>query len=209
MERAFSFLLLVFFLATACGREEAPPEPEPTRPSAPAPAAKPAPPPKAPQAAKPTPQAQRLRAIAEIPSRAKDPETALAELQPWLTNEDRDTREAAILALWDIETASANQALANRARNDKDVEIKSYALEELVDREAPQAFDTLTFLLADADSDLREQAAEGLETLDDQRATPQLYAVLKSEQDEWVRDALISALESLDPDFDEDEWEID
>ncbi len=209
MERAFSFLLLVFFLATACGREEAPPEPEPTRPSAPAPAAKPAPPPKAPQAAKPTPQAQRLRAIAEIPSRAKDPDAALVELREWLFNEDRDAREAAILALWDIETANANQFLAYMAHNDKDAEIKSYALEELVDREAPQAFDTLTFLLADADSDLREQAAEGLETLDDQRATPQLYAVLKSEQDEWVRDALISALESLDPDFDEDEWEID
>ena len=134
---------------------------------------------------------------------------ALAELQPWLTNEDRDAREAAILALWDIETRNANRALADRARNDKDPEIKSYALEELVDREAPEAYETLTVLLSDPDSDLREQAAEGLETLEDERATQQLYAQLKTEKDEWVRDAIMSALETLDPDFDEDEWEVD
>ncbi len=134
---------------------------------------------------------------------------ALAELQPWLANEDRDAREAAILALWDIETRDANRALAKMARNDKDPEIKSYALEELVDREAPEAYETLTVLLSDPDSDLREQAAEGLETLDEERATQPLYAQLKTERDEWVRDAIISALESLDPEFDEDEWEED
>ena len=78
-----------------------------------------------------------------------------------------------------------------------------------MDREAPEAYETLTVLLSDPDSDLREQAAEGLETLDEERATKQLYAQLKTERDEWVRDAIISALESLDPDFDEDEWEED
>ncbi len=197
LERAYSLLLLAFFFGVACGRGEAPPAP----PSAPAP--------KPPKAAQPTAAQQRLREIAAIPSRAKNPDTALAELQPWLTNEDRDAREAAILALWDIETRNANRALADRARNDKDPEIKSYALEELVDREAPEAYETLTVLLSDPDSDLREQAAEGLETLDEERATKPLYAQLKTERDEWVRDAIISALESLDPDFDEDEWEAD
>ena len=198
LERACSLLLLAFFFGVACGRGEAPPAP----PSAPAPKL-------APQAAQPTAAQQRLREIAAIPSRAKNPDTALAELQPWLANEDRDAREAAILALWDIETRNANRALAEMARNDKDPEIKSYALEELVDREAPEAYETLTVLLSDPDSDLREQAAEGLETLDEERATKPLYAQLKTERDEWVRDAIISALESLDPDFDEDEWEVD
>ena len=197
LERAYSLLLLAFFFGVACGRGEAPPAP-PSTAVAPAP-----------RAAQPTAAQQRLREIAAIPSRAKNPDVALMELQPWLTNEDRDAREAAILALWDIETLGANRALAKTARNDKDPEIKSYALEELVDREAPEAYETLTALLSDPDSDLREQAAEGLETLDEERATKQLYAQLKTERDEWVRDAIISALESLDPDFDEDEWEQD
>ncbi len=197
LERAYSLLLLAFFFGVACGRGEAPPVP-------PSPAAAPAP-----SVAQPTAAQQRLREIAAIPSRAKNPDTALAELQPWLANEDRDAREAAILALWDIETRDANRALAKMARNDKDPEIKSYALEELVDREAPEAYETLTVLLSDPDSDLREQAAEGLETLDEERATQPLYAQLKTERDEWVRDAIISALESLDPEFDEDEWEED
>ena len=197
LERAYSLILLAFFFGVACGRGEAPPAP-PSTAAAPAPSV-----------AQPTAAQQRLREIAAIPSRAKTPDTALAELQPWLANEDRDAREAAILALWDIETRDANRALAKMARNDKDPEIKSYALEELVDREAPEAYETLTVLLSDPDSDLREQAAEGLETLDEERATKQLYAQLKTERDEWVRDAIMSALETLDPDFDEDEWEED
>ncbi len=197
LERAYSLILLAFFFGVACGRGEAPPAP-PSTAAAPAP-----------RAAQPTAAQQRLREIAAIPARAKNPDMALAELQPWLANEDRDAREAAILALWDIETRDANRALAEMARNDKDPEIKSYALEELVDREAPEAYETLTVLLSDPDSDLREQAAEGLETLDEERATKQLYAQLKTERDEWVRDAIISALESLDPDFDEDGWEVD
>ncbi len=197
LERAYPLVMLAFFFGVACGPGETPPAP-PSAAAAPAP-----------RATQPTAAQQRLREIAAIPSRAKTPDMALKELQPWLTDEDRDAREAAILALWDIETRNANRALADRARNDKDPEIKSYALEELVDREAPEAYETLTVLLSDPDSDLREQAAEGLETLEDERATQQLYAQLKTEKDEWVRDAIMSALETLDPDFDEDEWEVD
>ncbi len=204
--RACSLLLLTIFLGVACGRQEAPTAPKPQAAPDAAVAPKPAPP-QAPRPGLPTAAQQRLREIAAIPSRAKDPDAALEELQPWLSNQDRDAREAAILALWDIETISANRTLAKVARNDKDPEIKSYALEELVDREAPEAYETLTALLVDPDADLREQAAEGLETLEEERATEKLYAQLKTERDEWVRDAIISALESLDPDFDEDEWE--
>jgi HEAT repeat protein len=206
--------LLLIFLGVACGREEAPvpTQPEPGQPSrALAPPAKPTlPMATLPQpVVGPTPEQVRLRAIAAIPSRAKGPDEALKELQPWLDEEDRDAREAAILALWDIETNSANEQLAKVARNDADPEIKSYALEELVDREAPQALDALTHLLNDPEPDLREQAAEGLEALEDTRATPQLYNALKGEKDEWVRDAIMSALENLDPDFDEDAYEED
>ena len=109
------------------------------------------------------------------------------------------------MALWDLETDSANQALADAARKEQDAELKSYIMEELVDREAPQALETAFLLLKDPDVDLREEAAEALETLDDPLAVPQLLDALKSEEDENVRDAIVSALETLDPDFEEDE----
>lgn len=160
-------------------------------------------------ATKLTPQQQRLRSIAAIPSKAKHPDQALTELRPWLNNDDRDVREAALLALWDIETESANEALAQVAARDADPDIKSYAVEELVDREASQALPALTRLLSDSDADLREQAAEGLETLDDRGASSALLKAIETEKDEWVRDAILSALSSLDPDFDEEPYELD
>ena len=195
----YPLLLLLMFLGVACGRQDAPTQAKPDAPGQGM---------GAPSGAVQVPAAQeRLRQIAAIPSRAQNPDQALTELRPWLADKDRDAREAAVLALWDIETDSANQVLAETARKDPDPEVKSYALEELVDREAPQALDTLMGLLSDPDADIREQSAEGLETLDDPRATDTLYAALKTEKDDWVRDAIMSALETLDPDFDEDDFE--
>ena len=110
------------------------------------------------------------------------------------------------MALWDVDDESANEMLASVARDESDPELKGYAVEELVDREAPQALDALLHVLNDTDIDLREQAAEGLEALEDPRAIPGLRARLELEEDEWVRDALLSALGSVDPDFDEDEY---
>ncbi len=202
--RLCSVFLLLMFLGVACGRQETPSQAEPAAPSPASRGQEMG----APSGAVQVPAAQkRLRQIAAIPSRAQSPDQALTELRPWLSDEDRDAREAAVLALWDIETDSANQALAEAARKDPDPEVKSYALEELVDREAPQALDTLMGLLSDPDADIREQSAEGLETLDDPRAADTLYAALKTEKDDWVRDAIMSALETLDPDFDEDDFE--
>lgn len=213
----FSVLLLLACFTLACAREEAPAPPVPGEPSpeaTPGQPAAPVPPPEvpAPETAKPgpappTPEQEKLRSIGAIPSRAEDPDQALTELQPWLSDQDRDVREAALLALWDIETEGANKALAQVARTDSDSDIKMYAVEELLDREAPEALDALLHLLNDPDVDLREQAAEGIETLEDAKAVPELYKALEGEKDEWVRDAIISALESLDPSFDEEAYE--
>ncbi|MFQ5514591.1 MAG: HEAT repeat domain-containing protein [Myxococcota bacterium] len=148
-----------------------------------------------------------IRKISDIPNRIEDPDRAVAELKSWLTHDEREIREAAILALWDLESGSANQALADVARQEPDPELKGYAVEELVDREAPEAVEALLAVLDDEDADLREQAAEGLEELEDKGAIPALYKRLEVEQDEWVRDAILSALDTMDPDFDEEKYE--
>lgn len=198
----------------ACGGGEAPqPETEAARPAserpAPGPAAIPARSPSeaAAKAAASSPLMDEIRKISDIPNRIEDPDRAVAELKSWLTHDEREIREAAILALWDLESGSANQALADVARQEPDPELKGYAVEELVDREAPEAVEALLAVLDDEDADLREQAAEGLEELEDKGAIPALYKRLEVEQDEWVRDAILSALDTMDPDFDEEKYE--
>ncbi len=198
---------LLSFAIAACGGESDPtgadPQPAEAAPAAPASAL-----PKAPLGAQPasSPVLDKIRAISDIPVHVEDPHEAVAQLRPWIADGNRELREAAILALWDVDHESANEMLASVARNESDPELKGYAVEELVDREAPQALDALLHVLNDADIDLREQAAEGLESLEDPRAIPSLRARLELEEDEWVRDALLSALSSVDPDFDEDEY---
>jgi HEAT repeat protein len=203
--------MLVVCLGVACGGEEA------AAPSAPAPSPETvAEPPAQPNRASPaaakaremtSPILEKVRSISDIPTDVEDPQEAVKQLKPWLADENRDLREAAILALWDLETQPANQALANVAREESDPELKGYAVEELVDREAPEALEALLVVLNDSDTDLREQAAEGLEELEDPQAISGLYERLNKEEDEWVRDAIISALSTVDPDFDEDRYD--
>jgi HEAT repeat protein len=200
--------MMSVFLGVACGGEDAPAPPtgQPEAPEAAAPAA---PQPAAPaEVRKPaSPVLEKIKGISNIPTEVEDPEEAVKQLRPWLGDADRDIREAAILALWDLETDGANQALAEVVREEGDAELRGYAVEELVEREAPEALDVLLLVLDDTDTDLREQAAEGLETLEDPRAIPGLYKRLDQEKDEWVRDAILSALDTMDPDFDEEKYE--
>lgn len=147
----------------------------------------------------PTPQP--VLDVVNIPATVEDPEEAVAKLREKLADSDPEIREAAILALWDVETETANQAMADAVRNEREAELKSYLMEELVDREAPQALETAALILSDPNPDLREQAAEALETLDRAEAVAPLRAALESEQNADVRDAIVSALEELDPTF--------
>ncbi len=204
--RAGLVLGLLSFAIAACGGE-----PEPTAAEsqpAEAPAAPGSEVPNGPLRVQPvsSPMLDKIRVISDIPARVEDPHEAVAQLRPWVADGNRELREAAILALWDVDHESANEMLASVARDESDPELKGYAVEELVDREAPQALDALLHVLNDPDIDLREQAAEGLESLEDPRAIPGLRARLELEEDEWVRDALLSALGSVDPDFDEDQY---
>ena len=198
-------VVLVAFLLAACGGQDAP---APSEPASAPPRAAPTPPPaQPPKAVAPSPNADLIEKISDIPAEVEDSAQAVSQLQTHLGNEDRDVREAVILALWDIETEEANGALAKVARTEADPELKSYAIEELIDREAPEALGALLEVLNDEDTDLREQAAEGLETLENPGAIQELYARLDKEEDEWVRDAIISALSTVDPDFDEDKYD--
>jgi HEAT repeat protein len=145
--------------------------------------------------------------IDEIPYRESDPATAVAKLRPSLDDPDVDVREATIMALASVEGDEANQALAEQARREPDAMLKSDIVDELIDRQAPEALDTLLYLLGDADPEVRERAADGLDELGDKRATPALQNALRGESDEFVRDAIVFTLSSLDPDFDEDAYD--
>jgi hypothetical protein len=179
----------------------------PTAPAARAPQAVP------PPAPRPTPPSanvtERLREIEEIPFKDEDPRRAVSELRPHLTDADLDVREAAVMALAEVEGEPANEALSEFVRTESDSMLKIDMVDELIDREAPQALDTLLYILADTDPEVRERAADGLDELGDPRAVPALHDALQAEQDEFVRDAILFALSSLDPDFDEEQYELE
>jgi HEAT repeat protein len=109
----------------------------------------------------------------------------------------------------EVEGDAGNRALAQHLRVEKDSMLKIDIVDELIDREAPQALDSLLFLLGDTDPEVRERSADGLDELGDPRAVAALHDALRAESDEFVRDALLFALSSLDPDFDEDEYDVD
>ena len=193
-------------LILACGGDapQPPDSPDAQPGDAPVDVPTPTPPPEAAAVPAPPP-AEPILEVASIPSRVSDPEEAVSQLRAKLGDDDRDIREAAILALWEINTDASTQALADAAGGESEAELRSYILDELVDREATQAVQVASTLLQDADPDIREEAAEALETLEDKSAVPTLHTSLKTEQNEDVRDAIISALVELDPSFEEPE----
>jgi HEAT repeat protein len=202
-------------LVLACERTQEPGA-VPTEPQAEAPAAGRSPavqPPTAtsPRAA-PAPLGsvqERLRTIEQIPFSGSDGKQAVSELEDHLQDPELDVREAAVMALAEVEGDAANQALARHLKVEKDSMLKIDIVDELIDREAPQALDSLLFVLADTDTEVRERAADGLDELGDARAVPALHDAFRAESDEFVRDAILFALSSLDPDFDEEEYELE
>ena len=211
-------ITLTIGLLIGCSEEPppgAPPEPaaqdmgavEPPSTSARPPAAIPEP-----EAAPATPEEwasleERIQVIEEIPFGDDDGPTAVKRLQPWLDDPDLDVREATVMALASIDGEEASRALAEHLRVERDSMIKVDMVDELVDREAPETLDALLFLLGDPDAEVRERAADGLDELADPRAIPGLHNALQGESDEYVRDAILFALATLDPDFDEDAWD--
>jgi HEAT repeat protein len=165
----------------------------------------------------PTPQAgqalgsveERRREIEQIPFEESDSKAAIAKLRSQLSDPELEVREAVVMALAEMESGESTEVLAQHARVERDGMLKIDMVDELIDRQAPQTLDTLLFLLGDTDSDVREAAADGLDELGDKRAIPALHDALRAESDEFVRDAILFALTSLDPDFDEDEYEYD
>ena len=209
-------ITLTIGLLIGCSEEpppEAPPEPagqdmgavEPPSTSARPPAALPEPPPTAPEEW--ASLEERIQVIEEIPFGDDDGPTAVKKLQPWLDDPDLDVREATVMALASIDGEESSRALAEHLRVERDSMIKVDMVDELVDREAPETLEALLFLLGDPDAEVRERAADGLDELGDPRAIPGLHDALQGESDEYVRDAILFALATLDPDFDEDAWD--
>jgi HEAT repeat protein len=152
---------------------------------------------------------ERRREIEMIPFEEPDSKVALEKLSRQLSDPELDVREAVVMALAELEGPDATQALAEHARVERDGMLKIDIVDELIDRQAPQTLDTLLFLLGDTDPDVREASADGLDELGDQRAIPALHDALRAEADEFVRDAILFALTSLDPDFDEEAFDQD
>jgi hypothetical protein len=137
-----------------------------------------------------------LAQIEQVPFRESG-EEAVEKLRPWLRESDPDLREAAVMALASVEGPEASRALAEQARQEPDPGLKQDIVDELIDREAPETLDTLLHLLNDPDPELREYAADGLDEIGDERAIPALQSALSSEPEEFVRDAILFALEGL------------
>jgi HEAT repeat protein len=180
--------------------EDGGPEPTTQAPAATPPQAArarlPVPPPQA--ASDPAAVEERRREIEMIPFEEPDSKVALEKLSRQLSDPELDVREAVVMALAELEGPDATQALAEHARVERDGMLKIDIVDELIDRQAPQTLDTLLFLLGDTDPDVREASADGLDELGDQRAIPALHDALRAEADEFVRDAILFALTSLD-----------
>ncbi len=195
--------LLISFagMPLGCGETDPAPPPPAQRPAGAQPDAAPSPaapsvPSSPPAAAPPVAPAETLAPDPQSPfTRLKDPSS--------------DNRSEAIGDLADLATPAAMDAIREAVYEELDAELRIEMLEVLVEQEAPRSLDTLLYLLSDTDSEVREAAADGLDALEDDRAVPGLYSRLRGEPDPYVREAILSTLISLDPDFDEELFEED
>lgn len=99
---------------------------------------------------------------------------------------------------WIYEFADAHHeqitAMATIALDDKDVEVRSAAMETLIDNEVPDALAVITKAMKDKEEEIRQQAVEACDFLDDKLARPVLVAALADES-EMVREASLRVAE--------------
>jgi hypothetical protein len=99
---------------------------------------------------------------------------------------------------WIYEFADAHPeqitAMAVIALDDKDVEVRSAAMETLIDNEVPDALAVITKAMKDKEEEIRQQAAEACEFIDDKQAGPVLVGALADES-EMVREAALQVAE--------------
>jgi len=90
-------------------------------------------------------------------------------------------------------------AMAEMALNDSDVEVRSAALEAIIDNEVPNAVGPVSKALKDTEEEIRQQGVEACQYIDDKKAASLLTGALNDES-ENVRSAVFAVVEEKDAD---------
>jgi HEAT repeat protein len=144
---------------------------------------------------------ERRKAIQDIDEvAAVGNEDAIRVLEEALASEDRPAAEAAIDALELMETEEAAESLGAVLERSDDAELKLRSLDALSTSQGEPAARAAAIALTDPDAQVREGAVDALLLIDDPSAVQPLWQAYRGEQDEWVRELILDALESLGED---------
>jgi hypothetical protein len=90
-------------------------------------------------------------------------------------------------------------AMAEKALGDSDVEVRSAAMEAIIDNEVPNAVGPVSKALKDKEEQIRQQAVEACEYIDDKQAASLLTEAI-NDQSENVRSAAFMVADQKDAD---------
>ena len=90
-------------------------------------------------------------------------------------------------------------AMAEKALGDSDVEVRSAAMEAIIDNEVPNAVGPVSKALKDKEEQVRQQAVEACEYIDDKQAAPILTVAINDESED-VRSAVFMVADQKDAD---------
>jgi len=201
-------LLACVLVLQGCPKKETqqPPAPEPNQPPAvqkvtgQAPAVPQTPTAvKPPDINKPVPLAQRKKPLLpqgpNTPAVTMEPKILTLDQFAKLTSSDEKVE-------WISDFADANPqlipAMVEKALDDPDVEVRSAAMDALVDNEVPNAVGAVSKALKDSEEQIRELAVEACQYVDDKQAAPLLVEAL-NDPGENVRTAAVTAVGDKKP----------
>lgn len=128
-----------------------------------------------------------------------DPAESLKLQQEYFGTQDSDRRSEIIFELSDLDTPSAVQAVTRLLQSEPSTELKAQLLMAYGEMDAPaeQKLQVLSpFLTASQPLEIRENAVEALDVIDDARALPLWHALL-NDPDEDIRDTATAAIERI------------
>lgn len=150
--------------------------------------------------AAPTPEARR-EAIQDIDEvAAVDDKDAFRVLEEALKSGDESVAEAAIDTLELMETDAAADALGGVLERSSNKDLKLRSLDALSSFGGERAARAAVIGLDDHDPEVREAAVDTVLMIDNPYAVDSLWQAERAEQDEWIRDLMLDALESLGED---------
>jgi HEAT repeat protein len=144
---------------------------------------------------------ERREAIQDIDEvAAVESQDAMRVLEDALASEDRPVAEAAIDMLELMQADVAADSLGSVLERSEDVELKVRSLDALSTFQGERAAQAAAIGLNDTDPQVREAAVDALLLIDDPSAVHALWQAHRAEQNEWVRELMLDALESLGED---------